>query len=295
VRSGARTPGTLVVLTPDGSARHDLARGPVATFDAYELAEPRAVTWKSAGATAHGLLYTPSSPPGAGRLPMIVLVHGGPTGQATAAWHPEIAYWVSRGWAVLRPNPRGSTGYGRAYAQALAGRWGERDVADVVAGIRTAGREGWCDPARVAIRGASSGGMVALLVAARAPDLVRAVVSESGVTDLHDLAATTHRFESRYTDWLVGELPGSAQRYTDRSPVTCAATIRAPVLVLHGTDDEVVPAAQAAALVSALERAGAVVDHRCYEGAGHGLRSAAHLEDALGRIDAFLTTWVLRR
>jgi dipeptidyl aminopeptidase/acylaminoacyl peptidase len=297
VRSGARTPSTLVVLAPDGSARRDLVRGPVGGFDERELAEPRAVTWKSASALVHGLLYAPArSAPGAERrAPLLVLVHGGPTGQATVSWQAEIAFWLSRGWAVLRPNPRGSTGYGRAYAQALAGRWGERDVADVIAGIRAAVREGWCDGARVAIRGGSSGGFVALLVAARAPELVRAVVSESGVTDLFELAATTHRFESRYTDWLVGELPRHADRYRDRSPITHAAAIRAPVLVLHGTDDNVVLPAQADALVAALERAGTVVERHSYDGAGHGLRRAPHIADALGRIDAFLTSWVLRR
>lgn len=295
VRSGARTPTQVAVLAPDGSARHERARGPAAGFGEAQIAEPRAVSWKSGSTTVHGLLYAPSGGTGESRPPLLVDVHGGPTGQATVSWNPEVAFWTSRGWAVLRPNPRGSTGYGRAYAQSLDGRWGERDVADVAAGIRAAARDGWADGGRVAVRGGSSGGLVALLVAARHPGLVRAVVSVSGVTDLLDLAETTHRFEAQYLDRLVGELPRHADRYRDRSPLTRAGSIAASVLVLHGSADRVVPVAQALTLVDALRAAGAPVEYEQYDGAGHGLREVAHVEDALERTDAFLTRWVLRR
>ncbi|HEX5615582.1 MAG TPA: S9 family peptidase [Acidimicrobiia bacterium] len=294
-RSGARTPTQIAVLAPDGSGRRVIARGPVAGFVEDALAEPRSVTWKSGTATVHGLLYPAVGVPVGERPPLLVDVHGGPTGQATVSWNPEVAYWTSRGWAVLRPNPRGSTGYGRTYAQSLSGRWGERDVGDVAAGIRAAHRDGWADGGRVAISGGSSGGFVALLVAARHPELVRAVVDASGVTDLFDLAETTHRFESRYLDRLVGELPGHADRYRDRSPVTHARAITAPVLVLHGTADEVVPIGQADRLVEELRAVGTPVEYEQYDGAGHGLRAVAHVEDAMSRTDAFLTRWVLRR
>ena len=138
---------------------------------------------------------------------MLVLVHGGPSDQATAGWQPRVAYFVDRGWAVLRPDHRGSTGFGREYVQALRERWGELDVVDTAAGIRAAGERGWCDPDRVAIMGGSAGGLTTLLVCALHGVLVRAGVSLFGVTNLFDLAETTHRFESRYIDWLVGELP----------------------------------------------------------------------------------------
>ena len=99
--------------------------------------------------------------------PLLVDVHGGPTDQSTVDWKPRVRYFVSRGWAVLHPNYRGSTGYGAGYRHALDHEWGVLDVADTVAGIRAAGAEGWGDPARVAVMGGSAGGFTALLVAAQ--------------------------------------------------------------------------------------------------------------------------------
>jgi dipeptidyl aminopeptidase/acylaminoacyl peptidase len=296
VRSGAVTPAHVVVLAANGSGRRRVARGAVGGFERAGLVEPRPVTWRSGGATVHGLLYRPVGAPTDGRpAPLYVHVHGGPTGQATAQWTPRIQYLVERGWAVLAPNYRGSTGHGREYAQSLAGRWGERDVADVAAGIRHAAREGWCDPARVAVAGGSAGGLTVLLLCAEHADIVRAGVSLFGVTDLFDLAATTHRFESRYLDRLVGTLPEHASRYRDRSPIDRAAGITSPLLVLQGSEDKVVPPAQADALVTALRAAGGTVEYEVYDGEGHGWRRASTVEAELRRTDAFLQKWVLLR
>jgi dipeptidyl aminopeptidase/acylaminoacyl peptidase len=295
VRSGAVTPSHVVVLAANGSARRRIARGPVGGFERAALVEPRPVTWKSNGATVHGLLYRPPVPAlGAGTPPpLYVHIHGGPTGQSTAAWNARIQYFVERGWAVLAPDYRGSAGHGREYAQALAGRWGERDVADVAAGIRHAARERWCDPERVAVVGGSAGGLTVLLVCAHHGDLVRAGVSLFGVTDLFELARTTHRFESRYLDRIVGVLPHDAERYREHSPVTHAAKIAVPMLVLQGTDDRAVPAAQAQRMVDAMRAAGRDVTFHLYDGEGHGWRMQSTIVDELERTEAFLRRHVL--
>jgi dipeptidyl aminopeptidase/acylaminoacyl peptidase len=224
---------------------------------------------------------------------LLVDVHGGPTGQATATWKTGPQYYASRGWAVLAPNGRGSTGYGRTYTQALAGAWGALDVADVAAGIRHAAAHGWCDPARVAVTGGSGGALTVLLLCAHHDDLVRAAVSMYGVTDLLELAETTHRFESRYLDRLVGVLPDAADRYGDRSPVNHAAAIRVPVLVLHGDTDPVVPLAQAERLIGAIRAAGGKIETRVYEGEGHGWSQPDTIADVYERTESFLRRTVL--
>ncbi len=225
----------------------------------------------------------------------MVDVHGGPTDQSTVDWKPRIRWFVSRGWAVLSPNYRGSTGYGRAYRHALDHEWGEIDVADTVTGIRALAHDERVDAARAAVMGGSAGGFTALLVAAHAPPVVRAAVSMFGVTDLFDLAATTHRFESRYLDRLVGTLPEHADRYEARSPATRAREIEVPVLVLQGADDKVVPPAQAQLLVDSMRAAGGTVEQHVYDGEGHGFSKEATIVDSFERIDAFLTRWVLQR
>ena len=291
VRSGARTAPAVTVTDATGGSPVALDAPLPTGLDPGRLREPEPVTWPGAdGATVHGLLWHPGPGDGfggAGRA-LIVDVHGGPTGQATVAWNLRTQYLVSRGWAVLQPNPRGSTGYGRAYRQALAACWGELDVDDVAAGIRAAGARGWCDPTRVAVVGGSSGGMLALLLCARYESLARAAVVSYPVTDLLDLAATTHRFESHYSDGLVGELPGAAGRYRARSPVSHADRIRTPLLVLQGDADVVVRPEQVDRFVRAVRAAGGTVDAHRYPGEGHGWSRRETVLDALARTEAFL-------
>jgi dipeptidyl aminopeptidase/acylaminoacyl peptidase len=297
VRSGARTPSIVVVTDASTGERREIARGPVGGYEAAGLVEPEPVSWTSGRETVHGLLYRPTASalgPGT-KPPLYVHIHGGPTSQVTAEWNPRIAFWVSRRWAVLAPNYRGSTGYGREYAQGLREQWGVVDVADTAAGIRNAIKLGWCDPQRVVVVGGSAGGMTVLLMCALHGDIVRAGVSLFGVTDLFELAATTHRFESKYLDALIGKLPADADRYRDRSPITHAHEIKVPVLVLQGDEDRAVPKPQVDAMVDAMRRAGAPVEYQVYAGEGDGFRKLENVTDELERTEAFLTKWVLER
>jgi dipeptidyl aminopeptidase/acylaminoacyl peptidase len=289
VRSGAVTPTQVVVLAANGSARRTIARGPVGGFERTGLVEPRAVMWKSGSVAVHGLLWRPSEATAA--APMVVHVHGGPTGQALADWNPRVQWLVQQGYAVLQPNHRGSSGYGVTYRNALDGRWGEVDVADVATGIKHAIKEGWAIPGRVAMMGGSAGAFTALNVAALHADLVAAVIAVYPVTDLLDLAATTHRFESGDVSRLVGPLPEAREQYVDRSPITHAGSVRAPVLLLQGDEDRVVNPERSAAFADALRAAGGQVEHHVYAGEGHGWRRAATVTDELSRIATFLNRW----
>ena len=296
VRSGARTAPAVTVTDPGMGGRRVLACGAPAGFRAAGLVEPEPVSWPGLdGGTVHGLWFRPErSARGAGTLPpLLVDIHGGPTGQAAVQWKPWHQYFVTRGWAVLAPDPRGSTGHGRAYTRALAGRWGSLDVEDCAAGLARIGPAGWGDPERVAVTGSSAGGLTALLLAAHHGERIRAVVSRYAVTDLLGLAETTHRLESRYLDRIVGELPRDADRYRDRSPVTHAGAIRIPTLVLQGDADRVVPPAQAVALVEAIRAAGGTVEYHVYAGEGHGFAREETVLDMYARTEAFLRKWVL--
>lgn len=288
LRSGARTP-TAVVAYRGTTTRTTLARGPVGGFEPAPSPEPTVVTWQAAdGADVHGRLYAPGPD-----QPLLAWVHGGPTDQRRVEFDARLAYFLDRGWAVLFPDFRGSTGWGRTYTQALHGQWGVRDADDTAAGIRAAAEHGWGDPARAVAMGGSAGGLVVLRVLASHPGLCAAGVALYPVCDLLDLAATTHRYEAHYTSHLIGPLPGSEEEHRRRSPISDAARIRDPLLLLHGDDDPVVPASQSAALAEAVVAAGGTVERHVYEGEGHGWSRPATTEDELRRVEDFLARYVL--
>jgi dipeptidyl aminopeptidase/acylaminoacyl peptidase len=273
--------------------RTTLARGPVAGWEHLDLPEPEVLRW--AGTDGQQVVGRLLRPPGSGAPPLLCWVHGGPTDQWLAGFNARHAYFLDRGWAILVPDHRGSTGHGRAYAQALAGRWGELDVADCAAGMQQVAARGLADPSRMVPIGSSAGGFTALLLLARHPELCAAGVAVSAVADLVDLAARSHRFEAHYTSSLVGPLPEAYDLHVARSPLSAASGIVAPLLLLHGDADPVVPVDQARALAAELRRLRRPVELHVYEGEGHGWGRPEIVTDELTRIEAFLDRHVLHK
>jgi len=293
LRTGARTPTQVVAYATADWKRTVLAVGPSVGWDHVELPEPELVVITSpldgdAGGRPDLDLHARRYAAGNGRL--LCWVHGGPTDQWQVDFRPRIAYWWSRGWDVLVVDPRGTTGHGRRYQQALNGGWGRYDVDDTAALIRHAHHEGWASPAHTAAMGASSGGLTVLGLLADAPDLVAGAVSSYPVSDLADLAAATHRFEAHYTDTLVGapDDPATEQRMAELSPLHRADRIAGPLLLFHGSDDPVVPIAQSDLLVEHIRRGGGDVDYVVYDGEGHGFRDPLNQRDEYDRIERFL-------
>jgi dipeptidyl aminopeptidase/acylaminoacyl peptidase len=272
-----------------------IAEGAPAGFEVANTPLPEAVTWTSSdGATVHGLLSRPTGRPAdAGPPPVIVLVHGGPTGLVEAGFNARSSYYLDRGWAVLQVNYRGSAGYGRAYRQALHGSWGVLDVEDTVSGARELAARGLVDGERMVVMGGSAGGYTVLLTMALHPEVFAAGVDLYGVADLFALSEETHRFEAHYLDTIVGPLPATYERYRQRSPVTIAEKIARPLLILQGDKDEVVPLAQSEAIYKKLQARGVEVELKVYEGEGHGWRRLSTVLDELDRVDTFLRRHVL--
>jgi dipeptidyl aminopeptidase/acylaminoacyl peptidase len=298
VRSGARTPTQIVTFDNARAVRTAVARGPVGGFEELDLREPVAVTWKADdGATVHGRLVQPTAPSATGQdpPPLLVWVHGGPTGQTTVAWNNRLPFFLERGWAVLFPDHRGTTGHGRAYVQAMHGKWGDLDTSDTAAGMREAAARGWGDRSRLVPMGGSAGGFTVLNLLALHPELCAAGIDLYGVTDLFDLNETTHRFEAHYQHSIVGPLPEAADAYRDRSPLHLADRIRSPLLILQGEADEVVPPAQSRTIADRLRALGRTVETHFYDGEGHGWLRSETMIDELGRIESFLRRHVLRR
>jgi dipeptidyl aminopeptidase/acylaminoacyl peptidase len=227
------------------------------------------------GRTAHAFYYAPTNPryrPVAGTLPpLLALVHGGPTSQASPALRSSVQFWTSRGIAVVDVNYGGSSGYGRAYRQLLNGSWGVVDVEDVIAAVRFLVRTQRADGMRTAISGGSAGGYT-VLVALSTSDVFHAGTDRFGVSDMTALARDTHKFESRYLDSLIGPLPEAQAIYDARSPLNHLDGFKVPVLVLQGADDPVVPPNQSQRIVDALRARQVPVAYILYPGESHGFR-----------------------
>jgi len=287
VRTGARTPTSIVVYDPVSGDRRTLATSAVDAWPLDDLPEPDLVEASAGDGT---MLFARRFVAGDGR--QLVWVHGGPTDQWQVDWRPRITYWWSRGWDVLVVDPRGTTGHGREYQQALHGSWGRLDVDDTAALIEHSHGEGWARPESTVVIGGSSGGLTVLGVLADRPDLVAGGVASYPVSDLRALAEVTHRFEAHYTDTLVAPndgSPESADRFRSLSPIHRADQISKPLLVFHGIDDPVVPVEQSRALFDRLAASGVggaeLVE---FEGEGHGFRDPANVRHEYERTERFL-------
>lgn len=242
-------------------------------MEAESVGAMRMVQYKAAdGLDIEGVLTLPPGRKPAG-LPVVVLPHGGPS----ARDYPGFDWWAqalaSRGYAVLQPNFRGSTGYGSAFQRAGAGEWGRKMQSDISDGLAHLVKEGIVDPKRACIMGASYGGYAALAGVTLQQGLYRCAVAVAGVGDVVRMTTTDIR-ESGDNLTVIRALRAEVGQGRDLrvvSPVNFAAKADAPVLLIHGKDDTVVPYEQSTAMASALRRAGKPVELVTLPGEDHWL------------------------
>ena len=242
------------------------------------ISRPQPISYPSGDGVAHGFFYP--SMTGEKPSPLVVFIHGGPTSACYPVLDPRIQYWTQRGFAVADLNYRGSTGYGRAYRQALHLRWGEVDVEDACAVVGYLAGQRLIDPGKAFIRGGSAGGYTTLCALAF-QEVFRAGASLYGVSDPVALARATHKFEGDYLDWLIGDPARDAERYRQRTPLLHAARITAPVIFFQGELDAVVVPEQTRSMLEALKANGIEAEGHFYAGERHGFRKAENLAHAL--------------
>ncbi|HRL92438.1 MAG TPA: prolyl oligopeptidase family serine peptidase [Pseudomonas sp.] len=278
--------GLSAVLAIDRRSQHcQVLAGGELLLPVAQVSRPQALRFATSdGETCHGFFYPPHNPacrgPVASKPPLLVFVHGGPTSACYPTFDPRIQFWTQRGFAVADLNYRGSSNFGRAYRLRLQGAWGEVEVADAEALVGHLSEQGWIDPARAFIRGASAGGFTTLCALAFGR-MFAGGASLYGVSDPLSLRRSTHKFEGDYLDWLLGDPQQHAERYQARTPLLHSERIVAPLIFFQGGLDAVVLPAQTERMVAALRSRGVAVEYHCYADERHGFRQAAHLAHAL--------------
>lgn len=262
-----------LVDIPSGDAR-DIGRA-YPRVPAAQVGPWRTVRYRATdGLALEGVLTLPPDR-AATALPLIVLPHGGPAHRD----YPEFNWWAqafaSRGYAVWQPNFRGSTGYGSALRNAGNGEWGAKMQTDISDGTAELARQGIVDPGRVCIVGGSYGGYAALAGVTLQQGLYRCAVSVAGVSDLKDIMEyqkERHGEDSRrYNLRQFGARSMFDDILKQRSPVEQAAKADAPVLLIHGKDDTVVPYRHSVLMQRALQKAGKPVELVTLTGEDHWL------------------------
>ncbi|MDZ3995006.1 hypothetical protein PspTeo4_38576 [Pseudomonas sp. Teo4] len=271
------SPPAVVAIDRHTHQVHVLAGG-AEVLPPQRVSLPQPIHYDSAGEIAHGFFYPASDVQGP--TPLVVFIHGGPTSACYPVLDPRIQYWTQRGFAVADLNYRGSSGYGRAYRQALHLRWGECDVQDACAAVEHLAGQGLIDARKAFIRGGSAGGYTTLCALAF-HDVFRAGASLYGVSDPVALGRATHKFEGDYLDWLIGDPQRDAERYRQRTPLLHAAGIKAPVIFFQGELDAVVVPEQTRSMLAALKANGVEAEGHFYAGERHGFRNAQNLAHAL--------------
>lgn len=272
---------TLFSLDPATAVITPLRKSFTTEIDPSFFAHPEPFEYPTEhGLTAHAIFYPPTNPlfvaPPAERPPLIVICHGGPTGATRAQLTLGIQFWTSRGFGVVDVNYGGSTGYGRDYRQRLRGNWGIVDVMDCINAARFLIDQGRADGQRVAIRGGSAGGYTTLR-ALTWQNFFATGASYYGLAELETFVQDTHKFESRYLDYLIGPYPEQQALYFERSPVNFAGHLNTPVILLQGLEDKIVPASQAEIMIEALDKKGLPYAYLAFEGEQHGFRKAENI------------------
>lgn len=285
IGTSATRPSAVVLFDSAGGGHQVLRASTTVAIDDGYIALAQSIEFPTEnGLTAYGYYYPPRNrdyEAPAGELPpLIVTSHGGPTSATTGDWDLAVQYWTSRGFAFLDVNYGGSTGYGRAYRQRLNDNWGIVDVDDCINGARYLAARGLVDGERLIIRGGSAGGYTTLCAITH-HDVFRAAASYFGVSDAEALARDTHKFESRYTDNLIGPYPERKDIYVARSPIHVADRCSAALILFQGLDDEVVPPNQSEAMFTAARNKELPVAYISFEGEGHGFRRAENIKRAL--------------
>jgi dipeptidyl aminopeptidase/acylaminoacyl peptidase len=285
LHSGADTPGELQAFDVGAGRTTQLTHLAMASLEPEHLPKSRIVTYKSFDGTLISAVVTmPFNLKRDGSNPAVVFPHGGPTGQVNDGFNRYATALASRGYVVIQPNVRGSSGYGMAFQKANYQDVGGGDLKDEIAGKQFLVDSGYVDPKRVGIFGGSYGGFMTLMAIGRTPNEFAAAVDLFGIIDWRTMWQHEDALLQAYQKSLLGSPDKYPKVYDATSPLTYIDAVKAPLLVQQGENDIRVPPGQAKQVIAALKKKGNIVDSVFYPEEGHGFFKREHQQDSLQRM-----------
>lgn len=241
-------------------------------IDQSSFVTPSLIKYKSFdGLEIPAWYYVPATKTNTARLPVIVSVHGGPEGQSRPGFDALSQYYVSRGYAVLVPNVRGSTGYGKTFTHLDDVRKREDSVKDLAASVEWLKTKGNADGKRIAVMGGSYGGYMTMAAITLYPELWAAAVDTVGIVNWETFLKNTSAYRRRAREVEYGMLDRDLDFLRSISPIAKVDKIKTPLFVIHGKNDPRVPYTEAEQVVKALRDRGATVEYKLFDDEGHGI------------------------
>ena len=289
------TPNDLWIYDVETQSARQLTHMAVASLTPQNLPPSELVHYKTFdGKIITALLRMPFNLKRDGSNPAILLPHGGPTGQTIDSWSRSSNALASRGYIVLMPNPRGSTGYGMDFQRANYQDLGGGDLKDELYGLDWLMSTGYVDPQKVGVFGGSYGGFMTLMLAAKEPGKFTAAVDLFGPLDWYTMLKNSDPLLNQYVRNLLGDPAKDRKIYEDDSPIKYVQDIRVPLLVLQGDNDPRVPKEETEQLVELLKKKGNIVEVVYYPNEGHGFDKLEHQIDAARRIVGWFDKYLSR-
>lgn len=248
----------------------------------FALAETEVIKWKGAdNLDIEGVLMKPVGYEPGKRYPLILQIHGGPYGRFTNSFNARNQVWTANGYAVLMPNPRGSTGYGNKFTVANIGDWGGKDFQDIMAGVDSVIAKGIADPDKCVVMGGSYGGFMTFWTVTQT-DRFKAAIGHAAISDWYSFHGQSDipglmEFGFKGTPWDVPE------NYRRWSPMTYVSKVKTPLMITHGERDLRVNIQQGEQYYRALKKRGVEVVFYRYPREGHGIAEPNHVIDLTGR------------
>lgn len=255
--------------------------------------EPELIRVKSFdGLEVPSFVYMPKSLPSNGKAPCIIFIHGGPEGQSTYGFSAVYQYFLNSGYAVIDPNVRGSTGYGKKYAALDDIRNRENSVKDIAALVEYLKNRGDIDGSKIAVYGGSYGGYMVLACMTLYPELFAAGVDVVGISNFTTFLQNTADYRRKNRESEYGSLDNDKDFLNEISPINKVDRITSPLMIVHGRNDPRVPVGEAEQMHQAIQNRGGSSELLIYEDEGHGIAKLKNRLDAYPKMVQFLDKYV---